>query len=147
MFRSILLRLVLPIALASCVVAYVGLPYIERLLAEWFRSDIELRAQLVMHSMEEPITDLVENGNAARLQAYLAKITADERLLAILVCRTDGSTIVKTEHTPAAISCASESDAKPAAARVVQLPSGSVQVSRFDFDGAPADAVSRADAA
>ncbi len=69
MFRSIMLRLVLPIAIASCVVAYVGLPYIERLLAEWFRSDVELRAQLVMHSMEEPITDLVENGNAARLRA------------------------------------------------------------------------------
>ena len=96
MFRSIMLRLVLPIAIASCVVAYVGLPYIERLLAEWFRSDVELRAQLVMHSMEEPITDLVENGNAARLQSYLAKITADQRLLAILVCRTDGATIYKT---------------------------------------------------
>jgi trehalose-6-phosphate synthase len=136
MFRSIMLRLVLPIAIASCVVAYVGLPYIERLLAEWFRSDVELRAQLVMHSMEEPITDLVENGNAARLQSYLAKITADQRLLAILVCRTDGATIYKTEHTPATISCVSEGDAKPAAGRVVQLPSGSVQVSRFDFDAA-----------
>ena len=70
MFRSILLRLVLPIAFASCVVAYFGLPYIERLLAEWFRSDVELRAQLVMHSMEEQITDLVEKrqrGAAASL--------------------------------------------------------------------------------
>ena len=37
MFRSIMLRFVLPVALASCVVAYFGLPYIERLLAEWFR--------------------------------------------------------------------------------------------------------------
>src|ERR1700687_854768 len=136
MFRSVLLRFVLPVAFASCVVAYFGLPYIERLLAEWFRSDVELRAQLVMHSMEESITDLVENGNAARLQSYLAKITADQRLLAVLVCRTDGSTIYRTEHTPAPISCASEGDATPAAARVVQLPSGSVQVSRFDFDAA-----------
>jgi hypothetical protein len=41
-------------------------PYIERLLAEWFRSDVELRAQLVMHSMEEPITELVEKGNESR---------------------------------------------------------------------------------
>ncbi len=60
MFRSTILRFVLPVAFASCVVAYFGLPYIERLLAEWFRSDVELRAQLVMHSMEEPITELVE---------------------------------------------------------------------------------------
>src|SRR5271169_3169809 len=105
MFRSVMLRYVLPIAFAACVVAFFGLPYIERLLAEWFRSDVELRAQLVMHSMDERMTDLVENGDQARLSNYLAKITADERLLAILVCRSDGTTIYETERTPATISC------------------------------------------
>lgn len=137
MFRSIMLRFVLPVALASCVVAYLGLPYIQRLLAEWFRSDVELRAQLVMHSAEEPITDLVENGSEARLRAYLSKIAADERLLAILVCRPNGSTIFKSERAPAAISCEAEGGgSNPARSRIMQLPSGSVQVSRFDFDGA-----------
>src|SRR5579863_3390369 len=136
MFRSIMLRFVLPVALASCVVAYFGLPYIQRLLAEWFRADVELRAQLVMHSMEEPITDLVENGSEARMRAYLAKITADERLLAILVCRPNGSTIFKSERAPASISCEASGATPPAASHIVQLPSGSVQVSRFDFDGA-----------
>src|ERR1700735_1893244 len=96
MFRSVMLRFVLPVALASCVVAYFGLPYIQRLLAEWFRSDVELRAQLVMHSMEEPITDLVENGSESRLRTYLATLTSDERLLAILVCRPNGTTIFKS---------------------------------------------------
>jgi trehalose-6-phosphate synthase len=136
MFRSVMLRFVLPVAFASCVVAYFGLPYIERLLAEWFRSDVELRAQLVMHSMEEPITELVSKGNEARLRAYLSKVTADERLLAILICRPDGKTIIKTERAPAAISCDSNAKTSPAVTRVVQLPSGSVQVSRFDFDAA-----------
>jgi trehalose 6-phosphate synthase len=136
MFRSVMLRFVLPVAFASCVVAYFGLPYIERLLAEWFRSDVELRAQLVMHTMEEPITDLVGRGNEVRLRNYLAKVTADERLLAILVCRPDGGTIIKTERTPAAISCEENAVKFPAETRVVQLPSGSVQVSRFDFDAA-----------
>ena len=131
-----MLRFVLPMAFASCVVAYFGLPYIERLLAEWFRSDVELRAQLVMHSMEEPITDLVEKGNESRLRNYLAKITADERLLAVLVCRTDGTTIFKTERAPATISCESNAASSPASSKVVQLPSGSVQISRFDFDAA-----------
>jgi trehalose 6-phosphate synthase len=136
MFRSIMLRFVLPMAFASCVVAYFGLPYIERLLAEWFRSDVELRAQLVMHSMEEPITDLVEKGNESRLRNYLAKITADERLLAVLVCRTDGTTLFKTERAPAMITCESNAASTPASSKVVQLPSGSVQISRFDFDAA-----------
>jgi trehalose-6-phosphate synthase len=136
MFRSIMLRFVLPMAFASCVVAYFGLPYIERLLAEWFRSDVELRAQLVMHSMEEPITDLVEKGNESRLRNYLAKITSDERLLAVLVCRTDGSTIFKTERAPATISCETSAASSAPSSKVVQLPSGSVQISRFDFDAA-----------
>jgi trehalose 6-phosphate synthase/phosphatase len=136
MFRSIMLRFVLPIAFASCVVAYFGLPYIERLLAEWFRSDVELRAQLVMHSMEDRITELVEEGNQARLRNYVAKMAADERLLAILVCRGDGSTIYKTEGAPAAVTCDAGSNAKTGTSRILQLPSGSVQVSRFDFDAA-----------
>jgi trehalose-6-phosphate synthase len=134
MFRSVMLRYVLPIALAACVVAFVGLPYIERLLAEWFRSDVELRAQLVMHSMEERITYLVESGNQLQLSNYLATLTADQRLLAVLVCRPDGSTIYATERTPGTISCAAVGNAKPDATRIVQLPSGSVQISRFDFD-------------
>ncbi|MDP9090282.1 MAG: trehalose-6-phosphate synthase [Pseudomonadota bacterium] len=136
MFRSVMLRFVLPVALASCVVAYFGLPYIQRLLAEWFRSDVELRAQLVMHSMDDPITDLVENGTEAKLKAYLAKITTDERLLAILVCRPDGKTIFKSERTPSAISCEEQGNTELARSRVMQLRSGSVQLSRFDFDSA-----------
>src|SRR5580693_4135504 len=136
MFRSIMLRFVLPVALASCVVAYFGLPYIQRLLAEWFRSDVELRAQLVMHSVEEPITDLVENGSEARLRVYLAKLAADERLLAILVCRPNGSTIFKSERAPAAVSCDIEGKSSPPRSHILQLPSGSVQISRFDFDTA-----------
>src|ERR1700675_1761320 len=136
MFRSVMLRFVLPVAFASCVVAYFGLPYIQRLLAEWFRSDVELRAQLVMHSMEEPITDLVEFGTETRLRAYLAKLAADERLLAILVCRPNGATIFRSERTPASISCDATDGPKPTASHIVQLPSGSVQVSRFDFDAA-----------
>src|SRR5258708_17432664 len=113
MFRSIMLRFVLPVALASCVVAFFGLPYIQRLLAEWFRSDVELRAQLVMHSMEEPITDLVENGSEARLRVYLAKLAADERLLAILVCRPNGSTPFSPARTPPPPSCAAGGTSSP----------------------------------
>ncbi len=136
MFRSVILRFVLPVALASCVVAYFGLPYIQRLLAEWFRSDIEVRAQLVMHSIEEPVTDLVEKGNESRLRAYLAKTAADERLLAILVCRTNGTTIFKSERTPAAVTCEAAVDPSATGSRVLELPSGSVQLSGFNFDGA-----------
>jgi trehalose 6-phosphate synthase/phosphatase len=134
MFRSVLLRFVLPVALASCVVAYIGLPYIQRLLAEWFRSDVEMRAQLVMNTMEEPITDLVEKGNETRLRAYLAKTAADERLLAILICRPNGQTIFKSERAPTSIACDASTGAN--SSHILQLPSGSVQLSSFAYDSA-----------
>src|SRR6202012_4301408 len=35
-----------------------------------------------------------------------------------------------------AVSCDSQAGANPAGSRILQLPFGSVQVSRFDFDGA-----------
>src|ERR1700730_4012548 len=136
MFRSVMLRFVLPVALASCVVAYFGLPYIQRLLAEWFRSDVEVRAQLVMRSMEEPITDLVEEGNESKLRAYLAKTAVDERLLGLLVCRPDGRTLFRSDGSPAAVTCEDQRELKSSASHVLQLPTGSVQLSRFDFDKA-----------
>lgn len=136
MFRSVMFRFVLPVALASCVVAYVGLPYIQRLLAEWFTTDVELRAQLVMHTVEGPLTEIVEQGNAARLREYLARMTNDERLLGVLVCRPDGTVIEGTLRLPKSIECDAGPAARASASSIVQLPSGSVQVSRFDFDHA-----------
>ncbi len=130
MLKSILTRFVLPIALASIVVAYVGLPYIDRLLAEWFRTDIDLRAQLIAQSTEEQVAGFVERREQAKLRSLLNKITSDQRLLAVLVCRPDGTTIVQTERTPATIKCETL-DQTQVGRRVVQLPSGSVQISRF----------------
>ena len=36
MLKTVFARFIIPMALASIVVAYVGLPYIDRLLAECF---------------------------------------------------------------------------------------------------------------
>ncbi len=136
MFRSVILRFVLPLALASCVVAYVGLPYIQKLLAEWFSADVEARAQLVMHTVEAPMAEFVAQGNDARLRSYLARMTADERLLAVLICRPDGGTIARSERAPHAITCEQDGKATPFSAGIVQLASGSVEISRFDYDAA-----------
>ncbi len=136
MFRSAFARLILPVALACCVVAYIGLPYIDKLLTEWFLGDIELRAQLLMTSMRQPVSELVAHNDRTKLQHYLDQITADKRLLAIAVCRPDGGTVVRTELTPHAVSCELGPMTKRAAERTVDLASGTVEISRFDFDSA-----------
>jgi trehalose 6-phosphate synthase/phosphatase len=131
MFRWIIVRFALPIALAALVVAYFGLPYIDRLLTEWFRTDVELRAQLLVNSMQDTLPELVERGDRAKLRIYLNQTVANERLMAVLVCKLDGSVIYKTEQTPATINC-DRNSASEGSSEIVQLPSGSVQISNFD---------------
>ena len=126
-----LTRFILPVALASVVVAYFGLPYIDRLLAEWFRGDLELRAQLVMQSIDEPVAELLERKDRSRLKVYLSKMTADQRLLAIQLCTPDGTLIMQTDRTPGSLTCDMAPDGK-GPHRIAQLASGSVQISSFD---------------
>src|SRR5450755_2735832 len=132
MFRAIIIRSVLPLLLAAGTVAYFGLPYIDRLLAEWFRSDVELRAQLLMSSMQELLPEFVAKNDQPGLRRYAAKITADQRLLGLLICHPDGMTLFKTERVPSAVDCESTQNIADGRSSILQTPSGSAQVSVFD---------------
>jgi trehalose 6-phosphate synthase len=132
MYRTILFRTVLPLLLAAGVVAYLGLPYIDRLLTNWFRSDVELRAKLVVSSLEESLPALVGKHDQAGLRKYAAKITADQRLVGMLICRADGWTEFKTEALPAAVSCDSTSALTDGQSSVIRAPWGSALISVFD---------------
>src|ERR1700694_1453837 len=107
MFRSLVTRTLLPLLLAAGVVAYFGLPYIDRLLTEWFRSDVELRARLLMSSLEESLPIYVARSDQQGLRKYTAKVLADQRVLGILICLPHGGTIFKTELVPGLVSCES----------------------------------------
>jgi trehalose 6-phosphate synthase len=134
MFRSIIVRTVLPLMLAAGTVAYIGLPYIDRLLAEWFRSDVELRAQLLMSSMQELLPVYMAKHDETGLRRYVARISADQRLLGLVICRPDGSTLIKTERMPPAVTCAEAHSVPDGGSSVIDTPTGSAQLSVFDQD-------------
>jgi trehalose 6-phosphate synthase/phosphatase len=129
--RSIILRFVLPLALASAVVAYFAMPHIDQMLAEWFRGDIELRASLIEGSMEERVADLVSHHDKTGLRKYLSRVAVDKRLSAILVCDADGTLFYRTAPTPPEISCGLSSAASPGASQIIRLPSGAMHVAGF----------------
>jgi trehalose 6-phosphate synthase len=129
--RSIILRFVLPLALASAVVAYFAMPHIDQMLAEWFRGDIELRASLIEGSMEERLADLVSHHDKTGVRKYLSRVAVDKRLSAILVCDADGTLFYRTAPTPPEISCGLSSAPSPGASRIVRLPSGAMHVAGF----------------
>ena len=61
--RYILIRFAVPAFIAVSILAFLGVPYVDRILADWFRSDVDLRAQLVAHSMEGAIAERLERGD------------------------------------------------------------------------------------
>jgi hypothetical protein len=76
--RQIVIRYAIPVVAAVSVIAFVGVPLIDQLLAGWFRSDIQTRAQLVMMSIEEPLDAILERGDHRRALAYLERVAGDE---------------------------------------------------------------------
>ncbi len=129
--RSIILRFVLPLALASAVVAYFAMPHIDQMLAEWFRGDIELRASLIEGSMEERLADLVSHRDKTGVRKYLARVAVDKRLSAILVCDADGTLFYRTAPTAPEISCGLSSAPNPGASQIIRMSSGAMHVAGF----------------
>ncbi len=129
--RKTAIRVVIPILLAVSILAYFGVPYADKLLADWFRADIDMRAQLVSNSMATSLARLMDKANERELRSYLSGITADERLLAVVLCSADNKLIYKTDRTPDAITCAEVRSLGDRGDRLMQLPSGSVEVSLF----------------
>jgi trehalose 6-phosphate synthase len=122
----------MPLALASAVVAYFAMPHIDRMLAEWFRADIELRAGLVERSIEERLADLVARHDRSGIRKYLARVATDKRLSAILVCDGDGSLFYRTAPVPPEISCSLDAAANPGSSQIVRPASGgAMHVSGF----------------
>ncbi len=133
MLRSIILRFVLPLALASAVVAYFAMPHIDQMLAEWFRGDIELRASLIEGSMEERLADLVSRHDKAGVRKYLSRATADERISTILVCDSDGTLFYRTAPTQDDVSCSLSAAPNPGTSQIIRTASGAVHVAGFQI--------------
>lgn len=138
--RSILIRFVVPTLIAAGILAFFGVPYVERILAGWFRGDVDMRAQLVAHSMEGSLARFVERNDKSGLAKYLAGITTDERLMAVVVCRADGTPYFQTDRTPEEIGCEVLQRTGDRGSSLIKLEDGSVEISSFVIgaaDGKP----------
>src|SRR3954468_3533109 len=94
------LRFVIPLLVALGIFAYAALPLVDRLMLRWFSRDLEVRANLIANTVEDPLQDLIKTGNRRRIQQFFTRITQDERLLAIAFCPPDGGEAVATPTLP-----------------------------------------------
>jgi len=127
-----LVRYLLPIVATVSLVAFVGVPQIDQILTRWFRSDVDLRARLLMTSVEDPLSDLLEHSELSRARSYLSRVAGDERLLGIVVCDPLGDRVLQTALVPSSAQCVPAGAESPNAENVVtSSPSGRVEISRF----------------
>ena len=131
MFKSILLRMVLPLAITAAILAWLTMPLIDRSLTAWFRSDLELRAALVFNSVADRISELIATGSVDQVGTYLAKVTTDERLRAIVVCSSDGTVLASAGPIPADLGCRSVKGPPVGDSVELGTSNGTILVSRF----------------
>jgi trehalose-6-phosphate synthase len=132
--RQILIRYAVPIAAAVSLIAFVGVPIIDSILAGWFRADVRTRAQLVMTSTEDTLRSVLEDGDPSRAIAYLDRIAGDEKMLGVVVCGGDGQEVVRTARVPTIVSCASSGQAGEAAEALRSTIDETLDVSEFPID-------------
>jgi trehalose 6-phosphate synthase len=122
------LRFVVPLLVALGIFAYAALPLVDKLMLRWFSRDLEVRANLIANTVEEPLETLVQSGNRRRIQQFFTRITQDERLLAIAFCPMDQGEAIATPTLPAEVHC-SELERFDASGDLLQTAKGPVFVS------------------
>lgn len=127
--RSLVWRFLVPVAIAVTLVAVLGVPYLDRTLADWFRADVQLRARLVMNSIEAPLVGLLRTEDRNPVEAYLNQLASDERLLGVMICREDGSALIRTSAWPREVDCARGASGQGNELR--RLGSGWIEISAF----------------
>lgn len=127
--RSLVWRFLVPVAIAVSLVAVFGVPYLDRVLADWFRADVQLRARLVMSSIEAPLEGLLQGDDRAPVARYLNQLASDERLLGVMICRDDGRALIRTTAWPREVGCRTEPAGTGTELR--RLGSGWIEISAF----------------
>jgi trehalose 6-phosphate synthase len=105
LLRQIIVRYAVPVIAAVSLIAFVGVPVIDSILAGWFRQDVQTRARLVMTSIEDTLRAVLDAGDPQGASAYLERIAGDEKMLGVLVCSADGRAVVRTERVPTVVAC------------------------------------------
>ena len=99
------LRFVLPLTLVLAAIAYAVTPLVDQLTQRWFIRDLDIRASLVVNTIQEPLEDLLESDRQNRVREFFNRITQDERLYALGYCSLAGGPALASLFFPAELSC------------------------------------------
>ena len=100
------LRFILPLILVLAAIAYAIAPLVDRLTLGWFVRDLDVRATLVVNTIQEPLQEQLAASKQVKIVEFFNRITGDERLYAIGYCASSVSAPLASSALPVEIRCA-----------------------------------------
>src|SRR5213596_2897089 len=123
------LRFVVPLLVALAIFAYAALPLVDKLMLRWFSRDLEVRANLIATTVDDPLHNLVRTGDRSRIQEFFTRLTQDERLFAVAFCPAETGDPVATPTMPAEVRCSELGRFTQPSGDLLQTASGPVFIS------------------
>jgi trehalose 6-phosphate synthase len=130
LFRSLRLslRFVIPLAVALAVLAYAVVPLVDKLTLRWFVRDLDIRSRLIASTLDEPLSQLMLQGDRTKINALLLRTIRDERLLTLGYCDGNGKLLYRTPNFPESLNCSSVTFMMNGSNPIRQLPQGAFHV-------------------
>ncbi|MBF0375108.1 MAG: trehalose-6-phosphate synthase [Alphaproteobacteria bacterium] len=128
------LRFVIPLLIVLGTVAWGAAPLVGSLIERWFRSDVEMRSELVFHSIQDTVALLAKSKDRKaddEIAALFKRIAQDERLLALGLCSREGRLRQSSAAWPETLNCPTPPPASGHAFAVEQLQAGPVLAAAF----------------
>ena len=128
------LRFVLPLALVLALIAYGVIPLVDSLTLKWFVRDLEIRANMMVSTMEGPLSELLASNSKDKIHAYFTRIMQDQRLYALGFCDLNNRLLYKTQTYPDEATCESTAGLRPDSFTVLKLPRGPLHMASSSIE-------------
>jgi trehalose-6-phosphate synthase len=122
------LRFVLPLVVVLALLAFAIVPIVDNLTLRWFVRDMDIRSQLITSTIQEPLVELLQQGNRAKINSLFMRAIQDERLFAIGYCDGKGKMLYRTPNFPSDIACSLPDTAAYKPRSLLHLTRGPVHV-------------------
>lgn len=128
------LRFVLPLTLVLASIAYGVIPLVDSLTLKWFVRDLDIRAKLMVGTMEGPLSELLISNSKDKILAYFTRIVQDERLYALGFCDLKNRLLYKTQTYPDEVTCESTASPRSDSSTVLQLSRGPLHMASASIE-------------
>ena len=122
------LRFVLPLVVVLALLAFAIVPIVDNLTLRWFVRDMDIRSQLITSTLQEPLVELLQQGNKAKINSLFRRAIQDERLFAVGYCNGEGKMLYRTHNFPSDITCSLPDTAAYKPRSILHLSQGPVHV-------------------